>query len=98
MKTVCLIFCLSLAVSVNASENFWCVSAISPLQTKDVVCTVCYNSDVSESKCTGRKVNGCKIVYANGGDSICDCDDGFYLDYVGYPQSTPVDQQCKVTP
>ena len=97
MKTVCLIFCLSLIVSINAADNYWCV--FTSYNHADV-CLVCYNSDLVQGKCTGRKVPGCMLVTRNSeiNDPTCQCDPGYYGSYNDPTNPTPTDDQCKVVP
>ena len=84
MKFVSLLFCLILVVSINASDNFWCLKRTR--STND--CEVCYNSDLVDGKCTCTKILGCQYI---GKDGKCiQCESDFYLAY----QPAKKEEQC----
>ena len=78
MKSVVLLFCLSLVACSNASESYWCIQYES---RQNPTCNTCFNSDVSGGKCTGQKLENCTIAATSeyyAGSKCIQCDPNYY--------------------
>ena len=79
MKIVFFLACLSVVACINTSQNYWCVKIEYIYSTP--YCVKCYNSDIEDGKCNGKKIEGCTISYKGPFDawpSCVQCDIGYH--------------------